>query len=120
LEGNLWRGPTGRVEGYGLKRFPEKNEGPPGSPSGHPRASKRGGGSEKQVAKQGDFGLNSSVSKLEQVEKQVKRLSITEQEALRDWLEQLLEGRLELKDEFKAEIEASIKDVAEGHYRIRP
>ena len=29
----LWRGPGGRAEGYGLKCFPEKNEGPPGSPS---------------------------------------------------------------------------------------
>jgi len=36
LEGKLWRGPDGRAEGYGLKCFPEKNEGPPGSPSGPP------------------------------------------------------------------------------------
>ena len=36
LEGKLWRGPDGRVEGHGLKCFPEKNEGPPGSPSGPP------------------------------------------------------------------------------------
>ena len=34
LERKLWRGPDGRVEGYGLKCFPEKNERPPGSPSG--------------------------------------------------------------------------------------
>jgi hypothetical protein len=33
LESKLWRGPDGRAEGYGLKRFPEKSEGPPGSPS---------------------------------------------------------------------------------------
>ena len=59
------------------------------------------------------------MSKLEQVEEQVKRLSAAEQEALRDWLEHLLEDRLELKDEFKAEIEAGIRDVAAGHYRIR-
>lgn len=36
LEKKLWRGPDGRMEGYGLKCFPEKNEGPPGSPSGPP------------------------------------------------------------------------------------
>lgn len=36
LAGKLWRGPDGRVEGYGLKLFPGKNEGPPGSPSGPP------------------------------------------------------------------------------------
>ena len=58
------------------------------------------------------------MSKLEQVEDQVKRLSVAEQEALRDWLDNLLENRLELKDEFKAEIEAGTKDIAEGRYRI--
>ena len=58
------------------------------------------------------------MSKLEQLEDQVKRLSVAEQEALRDWLENLLEDRLELKDEFKAEIEAGKKDIADGRYRI--
>jgi predicted transcriptional regulator len=55
---------------------------------------------------------------LEKIEEEVKRLSASEQEALRDWLENLLEDRLELKDEFKAEIEAGMKDIAEGRYRI--
>jgi mRNA-degrading endonuclease RelE of RelBE toxin-antitoxin system len=55
---------------------------------------------------------------LEKIEEEVKRLSASEQEALRDWLENLLEDRLELKDEFKAEIEAGKKDIAEGRYRI--
>lgn len=36
LAGKLWRGSDGRAEGCGLKCFPEKNEGPPGSPSGPP------------------------------------------------------------------------------------
>lgn len=64
------------------------------------------------------FGFNSNMSKLEQVEEQVKRLTVAEQEALRDWLENLLEDRLELKDGFKAEIEAGKKDIVEGRYRI--
>jgi len=34
LERKLWRGPDGQAKGYGLKCFPEKNERPPGSPSG--------------------------------------------------------------------------------------
>ena len=55
---------------------------------------------------------------LEKIEEEVKRLSASEQEALRDWLENLLEDRLELKDEFKAEIEAGKKDIAESRYRI--
>ena len=58
------------------------------------------------------------MSKLEQVEEQVRLLSVVEQQALRDWLENLLEDRMELKDEFKAEIEAGKKDIAEGRYRI--
>ena len=55
---------------------------------------------------------------LEQIEAEVQKLSPQEQEQLRDWLENLLEDRLELKDEFKAEIEAGKKDIAEGRYRI--
>ena len=56
---------------------------------------------------------------LEKIEADVKQLSKAEQEALRDWLDNLLEDRLELKDEFKAEIEAGIKDIAEGRYRVQ-
>ena len=57
------------------------------------------------------------MSMLEQVEDQVKRLSAAEQEALRDWLDNLLEDRMELKDEFKAEVEAGMKSIADGRYR---
>ena len=55
---------------------------------------------------------------LEQIETEVRNLSPQEQQQLRDWLENLLEDRLELKDEFKADIEAGIKDIADGRYRI--
>lgn len=56
---------------------------------------------------------------LEQIEADVRNLSPQEQEKLRDWLENLLEDRLELREDFKAEIEAGKKDIAEGRYRIR-
>ena len=59
------------------------------------------------------------MSLLEQVEDQVRRLSVGEQEALRNWLDNLLEDRLELTDEFKSEIEAVLKSIAEGKYRTR-
>ncbi len=36
LESKFWRGPDGRATEHGLKRFPEQNEGPPGSPSSPP------------------------------------------------------------------------------------
>jgi hypothetical protein len=55
---------------------------------------------------------------LEKIEAAVKQLSAAEQEALRDWLDQLLEDRLEMNDSFKAEIEAGVKDIAEGRYRV--
>lgn len=42
---------------------------------------------------------------LEQIENQVKQLTKAQQEALRDWLENLLEDQLKLTDDFKAKIE---------------
>ena len=56
---------------------------------------------------------------LEQLEAAVRKLPPQAQERLRDWLEKLIEGRLELKEDFKAEIEAGKKDIAEGRYRVR-
>ena len=40
---------------------------------------------------------------LEQIETQVKQLSRREKEALRDWLDNVLEDELEMTDEFKAQ-----------------
>ena len=51
--------------------------------------------------------------------KELPKLTKAEQEQLRDFLDNLLEDQLELKDEFKVEIEAGKKDIAEGRYRIR-
>ena len=59
------------------------------------------------------------MSLLEQVENQVRQMPLVDQQALRDWLENLLEDRLELKDEFKSEIEAGMKSIADGQYRTR-
>ncbi len=65
------------------------------------------------------FSLMDPVRTLEQVEADVRRLPLDQQERLREWLENLLEDRLELTDAFKEEIEAGKKDVAEGRVRIR-
>lgn len=56
---------------------------------------------------------------LEQIEKQVKQLTRAEQEALRDWLENVLEDELEMTDEFKAKIERGEQDLREGQVRVR-
>jgi len=58
------------------------------------------------------------MSMLEQVKEQVKRLSAAEQEALRDWLDNMLEDELEFTDEFKAKIERAKRDIAEGRGRV--
>jgi len=56
---------------------------------------------------------------LEEVEADIRALPLHKQEELRDWLENLLEDRMELKEDFKAEIEAGKKEIAAGHYRTR-
>ena len=56
---------------------------------------------------------------LEQIENEVKQLTKAQQEALRDWLENLLEDQLEITDDFKAKIERGEQDLREGRVRIR-
>ena len=63
-------------------------------------------------------GMN-PVQTLEQIEADVRRLPVDQQERLREWLESLLEDRLELTDAFKDDIEAGKKDIAEGRVRMR-
>ena len=59
------------------------------------------------------------MTNLQQVEHAVLNLSPQEQEELRDWLENLLEDRLEITEEFKAEIAAGKADIAAGRVRVR-
>ena len=55
-----------------------------------------------------------------EIEDAIQRLPRSDQETLREWLENLLEDQLVLKDEFKAEIAAGKRDLAEGKTRSRP
>lgn len=55
-----------------------------------------------------------------EIEDAIQRLPRSDQEALREWLENLLEDQLVLRDEFKSEIEAGQRDLAEGKTRSRP
>ena len=59
------------------------------------------------------------MSTLAEVESAVLKFTPEEQEQLRDWLENLIEDRLEMADEFKAEIEAGKADIAAGRVRVR-
>ena len=63
-----------------------------------------------------EFG--NDMSTLEQIEEQVKRLPVAEQQALRDFLDDILEDELEFTDEFKAKIERAKRDIAEGRGRV--
>ncbi|HUR45065.1 MAG TPA: hypothetical protein VMZ27_04235 [Candidatus Saccharimonadales bacterium] len=56
---------------------------------------------------------------LVQVENQVMQLTQPEQEALLEWLANMLEERLELTEEFKAKIERGEQDLREGKVRVR-
>ncbi len=55
---------------------------------------------------------------LERIEAQVRQLPKAEQEALRDWLDNMLEDELEFTDEFKAKIERGERDIREGRVRV--
>ena len=55
---------------------------------------------------------------LEQIENDVKQLTNAQQEALRDWLDNLLEDELEFTDDFKAKIERGEQDLRERRVRM--
>jgi len=60
------------------------------------------------------------MSKVEQIQQQIQKLSQEEMEQVRQWLEDFIEDQLELTDEFKAKIEQSERDRAAGKFsRIR-
>ena len=58
------------------------------------------------------------MSMLQQIEEQVKQLSVTDQQALREFLDDILEDELEFTDEFKAKIERAKRDSSEGRGRV--
>lgn len=80
----------------------------------------RGGLTENAgVANRRNLALISVMPTLEKIEKDVKQLPKADQEALRDWLENMVEDALEFTDEFKAKIERGEQDIREGRVRFR-
>jgi hypothetical protein len=59
------------------------------------------------------------MSTLAEVESAVLNFTPEEQEQLREWLENLIEDRLEMTEEFKAEIEDGKTDIAAGRVRVQ-
>ena len=56
---------------------------------------------------------------MQEIEAAIPRLSRSEQEALRAWLDDFLEAQLELTDETKARLDRSRQEIAEGNYDTR-
>jgi hypothetical protein len=59
------------------------------------------------------------VSTVQEIEAAIPRLSRSEQEELRAWLDDFLEAQLELTDETKARLDQSRREIAEGNYTTR-
>jgi hypothetical protein len=57
------------------------------------------------------FGWNAAMSKVGQIEKDLKNLPPTELRKIRDWLDDLLEDELEFKPEFEADIRESEREM---------
>jgi len=60
------------------------------------------------------------MSRVKEIEAALTKLSLEEMEAVREWLDELIEEHLELSDEFKAKVQRAKQEIAEGVYsRVR-
>ena len=60
------------------------------------------------------------MSTVKEIEGAIAKLPLEEMEAVRDWLDELIEDQLEVSDEFKAKIKRARKEIASGVYsRVR-
>ena len=60
------------------------------------------------------------MSMVKEIETALTKLRLEEMEAVRDWLDELIEDRLEVSDQFKAKIQRAKRDIAAGVYsRVR-
>ena len=57
------------------------------------------------------------MSTVQEIENAISRLSPEEMRVVRDWLENQLEDRLEMTDEFKGQIKSAEREKADG---LRP
>jgi hypothetical protein len=57
------------------------------------------------------------MSKVEQIEAELRSLSSADLKRVRDWLDDFVEDRLEFRDDFEAAVQASEQEMAAG---LRP
>lgn len=61
------------------------------------------------------------MSTVQEIESAIVRLDPAEREAIRDWLDELVEEKLEVTDAFKAKIARAREEIARGEVsRVRP
>lgn len=56
------------------------------------------------------------MSSVKEIESALARLSLEDLQAVRDWLDDLIEDQLEVSDEFKAKIRRAKQEIGEGVY----
>lgn len=60
------------------------------------------------------------MSTVKEIETALTKLRLEEMEAVRDWLDELIEDQLEVSGEFKAKIQRAKREIAAGVYsRVR-
>lgn len=59
------------------------------------------------------------MSTVQEIEAAIPRLSRSEVEQLREWIDNYLEDKLELTDEVKGKIEQSRREIAAGQFTTR-
>jgi hypothetical protein len=61
-----------------------------------------------------------TMSSVKEIESALAKLTLEEKQAVRDWLEDLIEGQLEVSDEYKAKVQRAKQEIADGVYsRVR-
>ena len=71
------------------------------------------------VYKKGEVSILIAMSTVQEIEAAIPRLTRSEVEALRQWLDDYLEDQLELTDEIKAKLDQSHREIAAGEFTAR-
>ena len=60
------------------------------------------------------------MSSVKEIESAFAKLTLDEKQAIRDWLDDVIEDQLEVNDEFKAKVQRAKQEIADGVYsRVR-
>ena len=60
------------------------------------------------------------MSSVKEIESALAKLSLEDKQAVRDWLDDLIEDQLEVSEEFKAKIDRANQEISKGvHSRVR-